>query len=112
MALDPYEASLFALSAEPLPELRVSAPVRAARGETALVGFTLAGTPAAVHLLHIDVLDPAGKPVFAYSGNLRAPAGRAQRLVPFAHNDPAGRWQIRVRDVLSGQTRATTIELY
>ncbi len=110
--LDPYEPSLFALSAEPLPELRVSAPARVARGETAVLGVGLGGAPAATHILHVDVFDPAGKAVFAYSGNLRAPAGRAQRLIPFAHNDPAGRWQVRVRDVLSGQVRTAAIELY
>ena len=89
-----------------------TAPARVARGETALLGISAAGTPAATHVLHLDVLDPSSKAVFAYSGNLRAPAGRAQRPIPFAHNDPAGRWQIRVRDVLSGRVQTAAIELY
>ncbi len=60
----------------------------------------------------VDVTDPAGKLVPYYSGNVLAPAGRASRLLPIAVNDPAGKWQVRVRDVLSGQQQTATVEVF
>ena len=33
------------------------------------------------------------------------PEGHAGKVIPIAVNDPAGRWEIRVRDVLTGQSK-------
>ena len=113
VTLDPYEPALYSLTAEPLPALRVSAPQRVARGATARLGFSLAGpSPASVHLLHIDVLDPSAKVAAAYSGNVLAPAGRADYLLPVALSDPPGRWQLRIRDLLSGQVQTAVVEVF
>ena len=111
--LDPYEPALYSLTAEPFPALRVSAPQRVARGATARLGLSFAGpSPASVHLLHVDVLDPSGKRVSHYSGNVLAPAGRAAYLLPVALSDPPGRWQLRIRDLLSGQVQTAVVEVF
>ena len=91
--------------------MELSAPARVARGETVELGvrFT-ASTPAARHVLHIDVVNPSGQAIGFYSGNLLAPQGQAHKFVPLALNDPAGRWEIRIKDLLTGQSRTSAIE--
>ncbi|MGE5645301.1 MAG: beta-galactosidase [Acidobacteriota bacterium] len=112
ITLDPYEPTLFAFSPSPLPALTVAAPRKAAAGETARIGLSFAApTPASKHLFHIDVIDPTGKTVDYYSGNLLAPEGHAEKQVPFATNDKPGTWTVRVRDLLSGQEKTTSIEV-
>ena len=108
--LDPFEPAIFAISATALPELRVTAPQRLARGETATVRLALGtATPAAAHILHMEAIGPDGKAVPHYSGNLQAPGGRATWHLPLAWNDAAGTWTIRVRDMLSGHAASVSI---
>jgi hypothetical protein len=57
----------------------------------------------------LDIVDPLGKIVPHYSGNISAPNGRAIASLPLAVNDRAGKWEIRVKDILSGQVRVSTI---
>ena len=63
-------------------------------------------------MLHVDVVNPSGEIVAYYSGNLLAPEGRASKLVPMAVNDPAGRWEIRVKDLLTGQSKTSALEVF
>jgi hypothetical protein len=55
-------------------------------------------------VVHVDVLDPVGRPVRHYSGNVTIRDGRAAYQIPFALNDAAGSWRVRARDVVSGLT--------
>ncbi|HYM12431.1 MAG TPA: alpha-amylase family protein [Bryobacterales bacterium] len=111
--LDPYEPAIFAVSPFPLPALAVAAPARLGRGQTGDIGLSFGGaTPAAAHVLHVDVIDPSGKTVLPYSGNVLARRGHASRPLPLALHDPAGKWEIRVKDLLSGQTRTAAIEVF
>ena len=76
------------------------------------IGFHLARrSSAATHVFHVDVVDPAGKTVDYYSGNIFASHGRTSKLVPFAYNDAQGKWTVRAKDLLSGQVREGTIEV-
>jgi len=111
--LDPYEPVIYAVYPDPLPDLTLTVPARVARGGTgrARISFS-AVTPAAVHILHVDVTDPGGRLVRHYSGNVQAPLGHAVWELPFAHNDATGTWHLRARDLLSGQTRTADIEVF
>ena len=110
--LDPYEPAVFSVSSVAFPELEVSAPARLWRGETGHVGLRFVGqTPAATDIFHVDVVDPSGKVVPYYSGNIRASRGRAAKVLPLAMNEAPGKWEVRVKDLLSGQTRAASIEV-
>jgi hypothetical protein len=60
----------------------------------------------------MDVVDPAGKVIPHYSGNVLAPGGRADKLLPLALNDQPGNWTIRVKDQLTGQTQTKSIEVF
>jgi hypothetical protein len=110
--LDPYEPVIYAVCRQPLPEITIAAPTEIKRGATGRIGISVAATtPAAMHLVHIAVRDPAGQIVRCYSGNLRAPGGRAIWELPFAYNDAAGTWKIDVRDLLSGELRTAEINV-
>lgn len=111
--LDPYEPSIFAISAEPMPELRVDAPARLARGETGRIGCGFNGATAAdTHVLHVEISDPSGKLMAYYSGNLLAPQGHAMWRLPLALNDPVGNWTVHVKDLLTGESRSATVEVF
>jgi hypothetical protein len=111
LSLDPYEPVLLAISASAPSALHVAAPKRLARGATGHVGFSI-DSPAAIHVLHIDVTDASGKALTYYSGNLLAPNGRTSKSLPLAYNDPVGPWRLIVRDLLTGQSVTTEIEVY
>jgi hypothetical protein len=38
--------------------------------------------------------------------------GAGEHSVPFAVSDAAGRWTVRVKDVLSGQKQESGVEVY
>ena len=112
VTLDPYEPAIFAASPEAFGDLELNMPMRLRRGETAQIGFHLARpSPAATHVFHVDVIDPAGKTVDYYSGNIMASHGHTAKLVPFAFNDAQGKWTVRAKDLLSGQVREGAIEV-
>ena len=111
--LDPYEPLIYALSVRKAPELVVRAPERIERGATGRFGVSFNGpSSAAIHILHVEVIDPTGRVVSYYSGNLRAPAGRAAWTVPVAYNDAAGAWSIKVKDLLTAQTRTAEFQVF
>jgi hypothetical protein len=105
VTLNPYEPAVFAVSAEPFPELRVGAPKQVKRGAMVHVNIDLAQTPASLHVVHVDVMNPTGKRVLYYSGNVFAQKGHAAKQIPLAENDPAGTWTLRIHDLLSGQRK-------
>ena len=111
--LDPYEPALIAFSPRRLPGIHVAAPARVPRGAIGRIGIRFEqASPAETHVFHVGVVDPSGKPMFHYSGNLRAVGGSIEKLLPLARNDAAGRWTVRVRDILSGQEWAVGIEVH
>lgn len=112
LRVDPYEPTLIAFSSEPMPVLKAAAPSAVRRGGSARldIGFA-APTPARTHILHVDVAGPGGKPFPCYSGNLRAPGGKAVRYFRPALSDPAGEWHFRIRDVLTSQEKTIAISV-
>jgi len=110
--LEPYEPTILAASAVAFSDLAMAVPARLARGETADIGLAFTrSSPAAAHVFHLDVIDPSGKIVDYYSGNLIAAQGHAAMRLPIAFNDSTGQWKIRVKDLLSGQTRTAAVEI-
>ena len=113
MQLDPYEPTFLVVSPAPFGQVNLRAPARVGRGTTSQIGISLDGaSSAATHVFHVEVLDPAGKIVPQYSGNILAPRGQVDKLLPLAFNDPAGNWQVRVKDLLSGQMKAVPLEVF
>jgi hypothetical protein len=111
--LDAFEPTIFNTSPTAMPTLKLSGPRHLRPGETGTFTVSVVGaSPAALHVFHLDVVDPSGTIVPHYSGNILAPKGRATAaLLPLALNDKAGKWEMRVRDLLSGQTRVLITEV-
>jgi hypothetical protein len=113
VTLDPYEPAIYALSQSPLPALRISAPSRVARGETAHISLAFDGvTPAEKPVVHVEVLDPSGQAAPDYCANVVLTGGSGEQAVPFAVSDAPGRWTVRVKDLLSGQQQESGVEVY
>lgn len=103
--LEPYEPVIFALMPASPPPVRIALPERARRGETVRVGLAMDGpAPAAVHIFNVEIIDPSGRAASYYGGNVRARGGHAEKVLPLAASDAAGTWQVKVRDVLTGQS--------
>ncbi len=112
VALDPYEPALYAVTATAMPTLETTAPASANRGEIARIGIRFESqSPAAAHVLHVEVSDASGKLMRHYSANLAAARGTAEQLLPLAVNDPPGRWTVRVRDVMTGQEQMAAFQV-
>ncbi len=113
LTVPPYEPIILAVTPLPVPELILSAPERAVRGGFLDVSVRFAHpTLAATHAIHVDVLNPAGKIAAQYSGNWAAVQGEAAQRIPLALNDATGKWEVRVRDVISGQRKSAPVEVY
>jgi hypothetical protein len=113
VTVQPYDPVIFAVMAAPIPQLEVSTPERTARGGWLDIGVHFAHPSlAAVQAIHVDLVDPSGKIAAAYSGNWLADHGEASRRIPLAISDPTGRWEVRVRDVISGQHKQAVVEVY
>jgi len=63
------------------------------------------------HWFHVQVLGPDGKERRHYAANAAVVNGSGRALIPFALNDPSGKWSVTVRDVASGLTARAEVEL-
>lgn len=112
LTIDPYEPAIIAFSPTAVPKLTVSVPQRIARGETGRIGISFDGAfPARADIFHVEVLDPEGKAIFRYTGNVLARGGAAAEVLPLALNDTPGKWTVQVKDLLSGQQQQAAIEV-
>jgi hypothetical protein len=112
VTVNPYEPIILAAAPGPLPELRVSAPSEARRGDLVQLGFDVPHTPASVDVIHLDVLDPQGKRAITYSGNVFTKDGHAMKIIPLAFNDDAGKWTIKIHDLLSGREQSFPLDVH
>ena len=109
--MNPYEPTVFAASPAPLPTLHIGAPTEAKRGLSVHLSLDFPQTPAALHVVHVDAVNPEGQRVLHYSENVLAEGGHAMKLLPLAENDAAGIWTLRVHDLLSGQQKDVKVKV-
>jgi hypothetical protein len=113
MTLD-YEAQLLALSPYKIEKMVVDAADTAHAGGTAPVTMRLQtsdGSRPGIHVFRLTVTGPDGAERDEYGANVLAVSGAGHTAIPFALNDPAGRYTLRVRDVMSGVTAEHEIRL-
>jgi len=110
LTLDPYEPAIYAFLPVAVESVRVATSKSVPRGNTADVSFRV-DSPAADSVFHVEVTDPAGNAVAHYSGNFFGVEGRGGIEIPFAVNDNPGKWEVRVRDVLTGNNARSAIEV-
>ncbi|MBI3279571.1 MAG: beta-galactosidase, partial [Acidobacteria bacterium] len=101
-------------SSPPSPVLLLERSTRIAKLEiTPALALRLTdetGAPVDRSVVHVEVFDPSGKLMRHYSANRTIRDGRASFAIPFALNDPRGKWRIRARDVVSGLTAERALE--
>jgi Beta-galactosidase len=108
--LDPYEPVVYAILPSAARDLQLAVPGIASPGSTAQVSFSTDST-AATSVFHVEVTDPSGNAAAHYSGNFFGAEGRGGIQIPFAVNDAPGKWELRVRDILTGKTARNTVEV-
>ncbi len=111
VTINPYEPTVFAASPAPLPTLYVGAPTEAKRGLSVHLSLDFPQTPAALHVVHVDAVNPEGQRVLHYSENVLAEGGHVTKLLPLAENDITGVWTLRVHDLLSGQQKDVKVKV-
>ena len=90
-------------------EIKMEGATTAKPGEH--VSFTLSSGTAGTTLVRCHVFEPDGRLSPAYSRNVLIKNGNGTFTLPFALNDPPGKYVIRSTDVVTGATFEKTIEL-
>jgi hypothetical protein len=111
LAVGAAEPVMLALAPVPVPPLSLSGPHSApAGGDVVLrIGQRAATPAAAARVVHVETLDPDGDPIALYSGNATLRGESVAWRIPFAVNDRAGTWTIRVSDRLGAARRTWRI---
>jgi hypothetical protein len=60
--------------------------------------------------LSVDVFAPDGQRVAGYSQRAVMEEGQLAVAIPFAKNDPAGRWEVRVTDLVTRRVTSLRLE--
>lgn len=89
-------------------ELNLAGPASAQTGQH--VSFNLSTAPGA-RLVRCHVSAPDGSHLPIYSKNVLVEKGRGTFTVPFALNDPTGKYLVRATDVVTGNSAEARIEL-
>jgi hypothetical protein len=90
-------------------ELKFDGPVSTHAGEH--VSFVLKSTTAGTSLVRCHVSAPDGSSLPIYSNHVLMENGRGTFVLPFALNDPVGKYVVRATDVSTGAVVEKSIEL-
>lgn len=105
--LEPSYAKVFAVLPYEIESVAVRAEKRAERGhymDYAVEFRPAGGAELGDHAVHVEVLQPAGRSVYALQRNLLAEKGRVRGRFMVAFNDAPGNWTIRATDPISGKS--------
>jgi hypothetical protein len=113
MTLTDYTLRIFMLLPYRVERMDLRAPAEAALGKDAVVSgaLTTRGGAADSHWFRMDVVRPDNRACAPYSANVEAKGGRAEVRIPFALNDPAGVWRVRLQDVATGVAAEALIKV-
>ncbi len=112
VTLDPIEPTILAVSATPLPGPTLSGPNQALPGAQVTWRVGLDGpTPAEVHAMRVDLLDPAGNLARPLSGVLRVGPGGADWTVSLPPSAAVGVWTLRATDSLAARSATALLRV-
>lgn len=102
--LDPWRPLVFTRAASPLPQLQVELPAEVQAGAQLRVMLKdEAPLPQGTfRVVRLEFTTPQGQPYPLYARNLLLRSMPHSEVIPLAHNDPTGRWVLKVRDVMTG----------
>jgi hypothetical protein len=113
-ALGPCEGRVFMVTDRAIAGVKIEAPAAAKLGDATTVKIAVvdkSGRPLdAVVPLRVDIRDSAGRDV-ERTGYYGAKDGRLELKLDLASNDRPGMWQVRVRELASGQTTSRYVRV-
>jgi len=89
--------------------LKFDAPDSARAGEQ--VSFSFKSTTTGTSLVRCHVYAPDGSRLPIYSSNVLIQNGRGTFSLPFALNDPTGKYVVRATDVVTGAVTEKSIQV-
>jgi beta-galactosidase GanA len=103
-ALSPGRTALFACLPYRVTGLDLQAPGQVAAGSEVVLRLAVRGSdgPPGDHVVHVELVDPAGQAVRHYTQNVVASGGCCTLRIPLAINEARGQWSVRAWDVLTG----------
>ncbi len=115
----PAEAKVFAVYPHEIRDLAVLIEGTGNRVDyeaQVIVGGTAGGSARAAmdgkpreHVVIVEAVDPAGRVNPLYSGNVRAPRGRARGTILFSLEGEGGPWTLRFTEAASGITKSVEV---
>jgi hypothetical protein len=114
LTIDPVGPTLLALSSGARPAPALTGPARAVAGETVTMTFSLprdSDSVSGVSVLRVELVDPRGEVVLSRSANVIVRGAPVAKQFDFAPTDAPGNWQIRARDMLTGEIAMRSFEL-
>jgi hypothetical protein len=111
--LDPWQPLVYARCPGTLPSLRLECPTDVRTGSSLEITLKAQGPlpPGTLRVAHLDVTLPDGHVYDLYSRNIIVRNATHAERAPLAYNDPKGRWQLRLHDVMSGQTAEAAVNV-
>ena len=105
-------AKVFALVPYAVNAIETDLPATARPGQTVRfrISINASETPDD-HVVRMEVSGPDDKDRWYLADNILVPAAGVQLALPFAFNDPPGKWTVRLRDITSGKRLERTIVL-
>jgi len=111
--LQPWSPLTFTRALRPVPEYRIDAPEQVQAGTLFAITMTdKAPLPeGAFRVMRLELFTPAGQAYELYARNVLLKSTPHTVTVSLAHNDPPGKWLLKVRDVMTGHAmeRAFTV---
>jgi hypothetical protein len=88
-------------------------PSSVRRGQNAVIRAEVktAGAKPGRHVAHVELRNPTGLRHSVYCGNFVLQDGKGEFVIPFALNDLEGRWQVTVREAVTGLAEEDTIRV-
>lgn len=103
------EGQIFSILKNDVTKVTIDAPKTATAGNPFAV--TMKNDGSGAHIFFLSLLDPSGKVRTEYNHDLRGENAAATYTFAFAHNDAKGLWIIQCKNVNTGLTTSTTINL-
>ncbi|MDQ1257824.1 MAG: hypothetical protein QG656_2430, partial [Candidatus Hydrogenedentes bacterium] len=112
-SLEPGAFQCYSILPYEVTELRIDAPESVVAGRRLTLNLSIKtreGLPGE-HLVHIEFAPATQEPVRHYAQNATCPAGHGDTFIPLALNERPGFYTITARDVLTGMTAETSVEV-
>ncbi len=111
--LNPWEALVYTRSSQTLPALQVAVSPGARPGDMLETILTDDGpVPAgSFRVVHLEFKTPSGELYDLYARNALIKTTPHVERVPFAMNDPKGKWKVIAHDLMTGQVVESSFEL-